>query len=115
MAVGENTFTEKINRPARRRAEEKNPSRRNRLDGGPRQLRPGQSVFALFAAFSTLPVAVKETLVTKHPELLFRGINKDLIRQAAVAENIPSEIALSIIRQNPRSIPGPAVPWMPSG
>jgi len=76
---------------------------------GPRQLRPGQSVFALVRAFSTLPVAVEGDPGHQTSELLFPRHYKDLIRQAAVAENIPSEIALSIIRQESAFNPGPAV------
>ncbi|MBK9322062.1 MAG: transglycosylase SLT domain-containing protein [Bdellovibrionaceae bacterium] len=53
----------------------------------------------LFAAFSSLPQEVKDTLVNKHPELLFPRNYQVLIQQAAAAEQIPPEIAFSIIRQ----------------
>ncbi|MGZ3745427.1 MAG: transglycosylase SLT domain-containing protein, partial [Pseudobdellovibrionaceae bacterium] len=99
MAVGENTFSEKIIDQLSQTLRQQ-----NRTEEEPwlillTSYARANLYLPLFAAFNTLPLEVKEKLVQKHPELLFPRNYKDLITQAAQTEQIPPELGFSIIRQ----------------
>jgi soluble lytic murein transglycosylase len=107
MAVGENTFSEKI---IDQLVQDLRQSDRNEEETWLIVLASYARTnlyLPLFAAFNKLPPEVKDKMVQKHPELLFPRNYKDLIIQAAQAEQIPSELGFSIIRQesafNPRA------------
>jgi soluble lytic murein transglycosylase len=107
MAVGENSFAEKV-------IDQVAESLRKKGRGDEQSWLVIFSSYAranlylpLFAAFSTLPQEMKETMVLKHPELLFPRNYKEVITKSAETEQIPPEFAFSIIRQesafNPRA------------
>jgi soluble lytic murein transglycosylase len=107
MAVGENAFAEKIIDQV-----SDDMKRKGRTDEQTwlivlTSYARANLYLPLFAAFSGLPQEVKDTMVTKHPELLFPRNYKEFIVEAAATEKIPAEIAFSIIRQesafNPRA------------
>ncbi|HEY8271284.1 MAG TPA: transglycosylase SLT domain-containing protein [Pseudobdellovibrionaceae bacterium] len=99
MAVGENTFSEKIidqlSQDLRQQGRNDEQSWLIVLTSYAR----ANLYLPLFAAFNTLPLEVKDKMVQKHPELLFPRDYKDLIIQAAQTEQIPPELGFSIIRQ----------------
>jgi soluble lytic murein transglycosylase len=107
MAVGENTFTEKIIDDLSAELKRTNKNDEKSWLVVMTSYARANLYLPLFAAFSTLPQDVKDTLVKKHPELLFPRNYKEQIMQATAAEKIPSELAFSIIRQesafNPRA------------
>jgi soluble lytic murein transglycosylase len=107
MAVGENTFSEKIIDQV-----SEDLKKKGKLDEQTWMIvltsyARANLYLPLFAAFSGLPQELKDTMVNKHPEVLFPRNYKDVIIEAARSENIPPEIAFSIIRQesafNPRA------------
>ncbi|WP_413288252.1 transglycosylase SLT domain-containing protein [Bdellovibrio sp. HCB337] len=107
MAVGENTFSEKIidqlSQDLRQKGRNDEETWLIILTSYAR----ANLYLPLFAAFNTMPADVKDKMVQKHPELLFPRNYKDIILQAAQAEQIPPELVFSIIRQesafNPRA------------
>lgn len=107
MAVGENTFSEKIIDQLAQDLRQKGLHDEESWLIVLTSYARANLYLPLFAAFNTLPVDVKETLVQKHPELLFPRHYKEVIHQAAQREEIPPELAFSIIRQesafNPRA------------
>ncbi|MBC7371074.1 MAG: transglycosylase SLT domain-containing protein [Bdellovibrionaceae bacterium] len=107
MAVGENSFSEKV-------IDQISDELKRRGKGDEKSWLIVMTSYAranlylpLFASFSGLPQDVKDTMVQKHPELLFPRNYKEQIVQSTTAEKIPAEIAFSIIRQesafNPRA------------
>ncbi len=107
MAVGENSFSERIidqlSQDLRQKGRKDEDTWLIVLTSYAR----ANLYLPLFAAFNTLPPEVKDKMVQSHPELLFPRNYKDLIVQAAQAEQIPAELGFSIIRQesafNPRA------------
>jgi soluble lytic murein transglycosylase len=107
MAVGENTFSEKIIDQLSQDLRQKGRNDEETWLIVLTSYARANLYIPLFAAFNTLPPEIKDKMVQKHPELLFPRNYKDLIIQAAQVEQIPSELGFSIIRQesafNPRA------------
>ncbi len=107
MAVGENTFSEKVIDQLAQDLRQK-----GRVDEDTwlvvlTSYARANLYLPLFAAYNGLPSEVKEKMIQKHPELLFPRNYKDIIQQAAGTEQIAPEFVFSIIRQesafNPRA------------
>lgn len=107
MAVGENTFSEKIIDQVSQNLKQKGRNDEESWLIVLTSYARANLYLPLFAAFNTLPADVKDKMVQKHPELLFPRNYKDIILKSAQAEQIPSELVFSIIRQesafNPRA------------
>lgn len=107
MAIGENTFAEKIldslASDIHKHAKPEDEELLILLTSYAR----ADLYLPLFSAIGALPQTTKDDLVLKHPELLFPRNYKDLILPAAQTEQVPSELIFSIIRQesafNPRA------------
>jgi peptidoglycan lytic transglycosylase len=107
MAVGENTFSEKIIDQLAQELRQKGRADEDTWLVVLTSYARANLYLPLFAAYNTLPGEVKEKMIQKHPELLFPRNYKDLILQAAGNEKIAPEFVFSIIRQesafNPRA------------
>jgi len=107
MAVGENTFSEKVIDQVAQDLRQKGRADEDTWMVVLTSYARANLYLPLFAAYNNLPQDIKEKMIQKHPELLFPRNYKDVIQQAAGSEQIPSEFVFSIIRQesafNPRA------------
>lgn len=107
MAVGENTFSEKVIDQLAQDLRQKGRGDEETWLVVLTSYARANLYLPLFAAYNNLPADVKEKMIQKHPELLFPRNYKDLIQQSAGSEKIAPEFVFSIIRQesafNPRA------------
>lgn len=107
MAVGENTFSEKIIDQLAQDLRQKGRGDEDTWLVVLTSYARANLYLPLFAAYNSLPAEVKDKMIQKHPELLFPRNYKDLIQQSAGSEKIAPEFVFSIIRQesafNPRA------------
>lgn len=107
MAVGENTFSEKIIDQLAQDLRQKGRGDEETWLVVLTSYARANLYLPLFAAYNTLPSEVKDKMIQKHPELLFPRNYRDIIQQSAGSEQIAPEFVFSIIRQesafNPRA------------
>lgn len=107
MAVGENSFSEKAIDQIADDLKKKNQNDEETWLVIFSSYARANLYLPLFAAFNKLPQEIKDTMISKHPELLFPRTYKELILNAAATEKIAPEFTFSIIRQesafNPRA------------
>lgn len=107
MAVGENTFSEKVIDQLAQDLRQKGRTDEDTWLVVLTSYARANLYLPLFAAYNGLPAEVKEKMIQKHPELLFPRNYRDLIQQSAGNQQIAPEFVFSIIRQesafNPRA------------
>jgi soluble lytic murein transglycosylase len=113
MAVGENTFSEKIIDQIAQDLRQKGRNDEETWLIVLTSYARANLYLPLFAAFSTLPPEVKDKMVQKHPELLFPRNYKDVILQAAQAKKSPQSWRSRSFVKNRPLIHVRVAPWMP--
>lgn len=107
IAVGENTFSEKVLDQVAETVKRKGRNDEQSWLVVLTSYARANLYLPLFAAFNGLPQEVKDKMVNKHPELLFPRNYRELIVKSAEQEGILPEFPFSIIRQesafNPRA------------